>query len=926
MRHAAKASIAVLCGLLLLGASAPAAQWRTGDGLSVTLADATGRVEGLAVGGRALKLAAGGGGLSYREYSRNPAEPERVVLRLGAEGAEKTWSSAAFADWENNGDYVKRCTGGAPEGEAYLRLGDGKAVGAGMAVAKPVAVPAGSDCTISWWARTHQTDLTYILCLRLFDKQGRDITATAPPPAGWVYSPYSRAHYRSDLGNSKADAWERLSCGYLVPEEGASARLSLRVYRGGDLQADIDDLQVAVQSGRWSDEVPVRTRVEPAGERLRQRADLPAAGLTFETHYTSEAGQLRAVVEVVAGGPQPRGRCLQLRYRLPLALEGWTWSADPGHDEVIAPGGRYEAGVGLAGHRLSRYPLASVSRGAVGLGLAVPLDRPALQAFSADPDGLVTTVDLGLSPAAPRARGRFTFCLYRHDPAWTFRAALERYYALFPGLFAGATRRGGAWTLRVPRSEGATPEQFGLAYYECNSLKEEVRAYCRAHGLLTFFYSEPWGRRQVFPEAKSKADLPPYEQRLAALKQWAAEKGDGPSWNGAPRAEVAEAVLNSLLVGEDGAGAHLLDFYSSWAQWWQLNTDPDLPEPNIASVCRKYEIEPALQWADGIYLDSVSMTHSEFEDHAPGHLAAADLPLGFSLHTGTPVVVSGFADYEFMRSLRDDLHRRDKLLMLNLFAPATRLYGHLGDVVGCELGGLQNDSEALQQRIYAYRRPVSNLLQWRWAILERVAAMTPAEMEDYLANQLLYGFWPGVSTIGGGTEAGLPVHAPLPGGRRPAGPRPGAVCEVPTGLRCPQPRGLGAGDSRAVRGGGGGPGRAFRAGQGDDARGRQHLRPGATGRPGPGPGLVGAGSGPTGADGLPFGTDGGDVPGGGRGGDPQVPTGPGGAADGGVEGRGAVTRSDQPAGGEPPLPGEGSLAVGDSLRPGRCSLPRRGCR
>ncbi|MEN6404563.1 MAG: hypothetical protein ABFD94_21650 [Armatimonadia bacterium] len=755
MRRAAKASIAIISGLLVLCTAAPAAQWRTDDGVSVTLADVTGRIEGFAVGGHALKLAAGAtGGLSFREFSRNPAEPERLVLRLGAEGQEQTWASAAFADWENNGDYVKRLTGDAPEGEAYLRLGDGKSVGAGMAVARAIPLPPGGDCTISWWARTHKTDLTYIICLRLFDRQGRDITATTPAPAGWVYSPYSQAHYRSDLANNQADTWERLSSSYVAPENAVSARLSLRVYRGGDLQADIDDLRVSVKSGGWSEEVAVSAKVVPTGGGLRQRAELPSAGLAFETLYTSEAGQLRAVVEVTPIGPQPRGRCLQLRYRLPLALEGWTWSAAPGHDEVIAAGGHYEAGVGLAGHHLSRYPLASVSRGAVGLGLAAPLDQPALQTFSADSGGLVTTVDLGLSPAAPRARGRFAFSLYRHDPAWTFRAALERYYALFPTLFEGGSERGGAWTLRVPRPPAATPEEFGLAYYECNTLTQEMRDYCRAHGLLTFVYSEPWGRRQSFPEAKSKAEMPPYEQRLAALKQWAAEQGDGAKWNGAPRAEVAQAVLNSLLLGADGLGAHLVDLYSSWSQWWQLNTDPDLPEPNIASVCRKYEIEPALQWADGIYLDSVSMTHAEFEDHAPGHLAAADLPLGFSLRTGTPVVLSGFSDYEFMRSLRDDLHRRKKLLMLNLFPPATRLYGHLGDVVGCELAGPQGDDDALQQRIYAFRRPVSNLLQWRWAVLERVPAMTSAEMEDYLANQLLYGFWPGISTAGGGTEAG----------------------------------------------------------------------------------------------------------------------------------------------------------------------------
>jgi len=92
--------------------------------------------------------------------------------------------------------------------------------------------------------------------------------------------------------------------------------------------------------------------------------------------------------------------------------------------------------------------------------------------------------------------------------------------------------------------------------------------------------------------------------------------------------------------------------------------------------------------------------------------------------------------------------------MMNLFPPATRLVGHFGDVVGSELLGLQDDDEALQQRVYACRRPVSNLMQWQSAIQKRVPAMTPDEMEGYAANQLLYGFWPGISTAGGGTEPG----------------------------------------------------------------------------------------------------------------------------------------------------------------------------
>ena len=165
---------------------------------------------------------------------------------------------------------------------------------------------------------------------------------------------------------------------------------------------------------------------------------------------------------------------------------------------------------------------------------------------------------------------------------------------------------------------------------------EAAKNYCKAQGIRTLFYTEPWGRRQSFPQAKSKAEMPPYEERLAQVKQWAAEPDETARWGSAPRALTAKAVLNSLLMGPDGIGLHLVDLYSTWAQWWQLNTTPDITEPNIASLCWEYEVAPALEWADGIYLDSVSMALGAFEDYAPAHLAAAGVPLSFSLTTVSP--------------------------------------------------------------------------------------------------------------------------------------------------------------------------------------------------------------------------------------------------------------------------------------------------
>jgi len=739
-----------VAALLAMVAVAHGATWETEDGLAVTLDDATGAVTGVSVDGEELPLVSGEpGGLVFREFTR-PAEHEAEQrLALDFEAEEPTWTSAVMADWDAEEVFARRVVGDAPGGEAFLRIGSGDDPGAGMATAERIPLAAGELCTISWTARAAQPGGTLILCLRLFGEDGEDLTARLPAPHGWAHTPYSNAHYH--VGFSPTPDWSEHSYEYAVPIGVASALLSLRVFRGGALQADIDDLRVSVLPGGWGPEQSVRGPLS-GDERLAQSAAV--AGLRFDTAYRAHPDRLSAEVTVSPADARAAPRCLRLGWRLPVAAQGWRWAAGPGESTVIQPEARYQDAVGFAGHPTGRYPLASIAADRAALAMATSLDPPALQGFRCDARGLATTVDLALSPAAPDAHAHFSFVLYRHDPAWGFRAALERYYAIFPHLFERRTDRGGCWTLRLPDFDTPDLTDFGLAFYECGMPPADAAQFCREQSILTFRYIEPWGLRQSFPEAEAREQMPSYEERLDRVRSWAAERDTTERWRGAPRNVMARAVLNSLILGPEGRAVYFEDLYTTWSTWWQTNSDPDLPSPNRAGVCRDTLIDPALERADGIYVDSVSPTFASHEDHAREHLTAADLPLAFSPATGDPVVLSGMAHAEFLTWLRDYLHERDKLLMFNLHPHATRLYGHLADVTGCELVGFQDDVQAMQQRVYAYHRPVSNLLQWRSAVLVRVPAMTPQEMRRHFDNQLLYGFWPGISTAGGGTEPG----------------------------------------------------------------------------------------------------------------------------------------------------------------------------
>ncbi len=729
-----------------------AAQWHTDDGLAVTLDEATGAVSGVAIDGRELPLASGStGGLFVQEFRRADDLPSREVLALDFEAEEPTWTSALMADWDVEQVFAQRNEGDAAEGEAFLRIGNGREGGAGMAAVEPVAVEPGEVLTISWSARAAATDGTFILCLRLFGADGRDLTAAAVPSHGWKHTPYSNAHYDVGFPVNEPDRWQQFSYEYIVPTAVTAVRLSLRVFQGGGLQADLDNVRITARPGGWGSERPVRAPLTGQAAPV-QMSELD--GLRIAVEYAAHADHLSARVSVTAAEPERTDRALRLIWRLPVAAAGWRWGAGPSEAIAIEPGGSYQGSVGFAGHPTGRYPLASIAGEAGALALATSLDPPALQGFRCDDAGLATGVDLALSSAAPEAPARFSFVLYRHEPAWGFRAALERYYAIFPALFDGKAPRGGCWTLRLPDADTPDIGDFGLAFYECGDATAAQREWCREHGALTFPYIEPWGVRQRFPDAVERDDLPPYEERLAELEAWAAEEQTDEQWQGVPRNAMARALLNSMVIGADGRPPYFEDMYATWSTWWQTNSDPDLPSPNIADWCRTTRVVPRIEWADGIYVDSVSPTFASHEDYAREHLAASDLPLAFSPANGNPVVLSGMAHAEFLMWLRDYLHERGKLLMFNLHPHATRLYGHLADVTGCELLGFQDDTQAMQQRIYAYHRPVSNLMQWRSAVLVRVPAMTPEEMRRHFDNQLLYGFWPGISTAGGGTEPG----------------------------------------------------------------------------------------------------------------------------------------------------------------------------
>lgn len=176
--------------------------------------------------------------LAWQHWGSSPDKPtyDERVQRM------ETWASgaASLAQWVPDGGVGD---------SGHLLLGDGVTSGGGMATAANFAAPGGESITIRWQARTASTATTQILCVRVFDSAGTDLTPATPAPAGWFYSSASRAWAIAGITNAAPGVWEPFSRTLALPAAVAQMRLSLRNWRGGDGLVHVDDLVVERAGG-----------------------------------------------------------------------------------------------------------------------------------------------------------------------------------------------------------------------------------------------------------------------------------------------------------------------------------------------------------------------------------------------------------------------------------------------------------------------------------------------------------------------------------------------------------------------------------------------------------------------------------------------------------------------------------------------------
>jgi hypothetical protein len=454
-----------------------------------------------------------------------------------------------------------------------------------------------------------------------------------------------------------------------------------------------------------------------------------ALGVNLESKRTGDA------FDVILTDTRGKDRAITLVYAIPVSGDGWKWLANPRQSESATANREYvvaqpqPAGMG----RLSRYPFAAIAHGRRGLGIGMDMNHPAFfrAGFNAGTHELFLAYDIGLTPEKPKAHVRF--CKFTFDAAWEFRAALAKYYELFPEAFRCRTPEQGIWMPFAKISSLPNWQDFGFKFKE----GDDETKWDGEHGILTFRYTEPMTWWMRMPKSIPRT----LDAAMAEAKRLA-DKGEA----------GARAFVTSGFRDDAGRPpARLLD--EPWCDGavWSMNSMPgiagDVTDFKIkwnASLRERLYGAKGQSSLDGEYVDSSEGYVTDDLDFRRDHFAAADTPLTFSPDSHRPAIYRGLIAFEYVRGLARDVHGLNKLMMANATPSTLCWLAPNLDVMGTEtdwnpggewrpLGG----EELLYCRALCRGKPYCFLMNTEFTRLSR------ERVQKYMQRCLACGMFPG---------------------------------------------------------------------------------------------------------------------------------------------------------------------------------------
>ncbi len=457
--------------------------------------------------------------------------------------------------------------------------------------------------------------------------------------------------------------------------------------------------QVEMPSGAYLfDGVPVAPSPPREGFCVRETNDFvtcDSIGLRLET---SRRG---AFVEATITDTTGRDRAFTLVYTLPSAGEPYRETA------LVAT---YQ---GVGNGRLSRYPFAAVGGQALGIDMA----KPAFFRVGHTGGELYAAFDIALTPEKPSAQVRL--CQFQFDSKWGFRAALARYYELFPDYFRCRTPEQGLWMPFYAISKVEGWQDFGFKFKE----GDNEPSWDAAHGILTFRYTEPMTWWMPMPKGMPRT----LEAALAHARSLTNKQ--------------AAALFTSGHYDEQGRFvAQLRD--TPWCDGavWSLNSMPGI-RGEVTDFKNKFA---GIGRVSGEYIDSSEGYVTAALDFRRDHFAAAETPLTFASGSRRPAIFRGLIAFEYVRAFAKEMRARGKLMMANGTPHTLCWLVPWLDVLGTETDWNRGGNwQPMSKEELFYRRALCGPKPYCFLMNTDFDQFPPERVDKYMQRALAYGMFPG---------------------------------------------------------------------------------------------------------------------------------------------------------------------------------------
>ncbi|MDO5566212.1 MAG: hypothetical protein Q4G59_06105, partial [Planctomycetia bacterium] len=418
--------------------------------------------------------------------------------------------------------------------------------------------------------------------------------------------------------------------------------------------------------------------------------------------------------------------------------------------KMEAPSEYVNAGINPVGSsgRLSRYPLGAVGCDKQGVAIGISPDWPAFFRVGSQSAfrELYIGYDIALTKEKPTAQLRFV--RYTFDPAFGFRAALAKYYQIFPKAFECRIPDQGVWMPFYKISKVEKPEDFGFRFKEGN---DEV-AYDDAHNVLTFRYTEPMTWWMSMPKDMPRTIDAALEQakKLAAKGDkraqsfltcghydqggnFSARLLDTPWCNGAVWSICDLPGLDKLARAGKLTGSDKYPLSSYEVRWSDKIADDLYPASN-----------PGTKGLDGEYIDSSEGYITALLNFRREHFAATRCPLTYDRDSFEPAILRGLISYEYAKVMSDAVHAKGKLMMANSTPGNLFWLAPVLDVCGTETNWNhkgkwkpQSDADLLYRRAMCGPKPYCFLMNTNFDDFSYECS------EKFMKRSLAYGLYPG---------------------------------------------------------------------------------------------------------------------------------------------------------------------------------------